>query len=129
MNLFEKICKENDLIVKSFRMGDDDKLGGFYRTSFDMKKTSLIWSIPISNYENIYGIIYPDKERLKVLTNITYAGGKRLLVQGHWNYINYEDQNIIEYIRTAKNHINKYKLYYDLAKQEEKMKEIEKDFE
>ena len=93
-----------------------------------MKKTSLIWSIPISNYENTYGIIYPDKERLKVLTNITYSGGKRLLVQGHWNYINYEDPNLNVYIRTAKKIINKYKLYDTLYKQKEKLKEIEKDF-
>lgn len=110
MNFFEKLCKENDLIVKSFRDCEGDKICGFYRTSFDMKKTSLIWSIPISNYENIYGIIYPYKERLKVLTNITYSSLNRLLVQGHWDYINYEDPNLIEYIRKAKNLINKYKL-------------------
>lgn len=128
MNLFEKLCKENDLIVKSFKDCDDDKIGGFYRTNFDMKK-SLIWSIPISNYENIYGIIYQDKERLKVLTDITITGEKRLLVQGHWNYISYEDPNLNEYIRKAKILINKYKPYYDLDKQEEKIKEIEKDFE
>lgn len=128
MNFFEKLCKENDLIVKSFRDCEGDKICGFYRTSFDMKKTSLIWSIPISNYENTYGIIYPDKERLKVLTNITYSGGKRLLVQGHWNYINYEDPNLNVYIRTAKKIINKYKLYDTLYKQKEKLKEIEKDF-
>lgn len=129
MNFFEKLCKENDLIVKSFRDCEGDKICGFYRTNFDMKKASLIWSIPICNYENIYGIIYPDKERLKVLTNITFSGRKRLLVQGHWNYIHYEDPNLIEYIRKAKNLINQYKPYYDLFRQEEKLKEIEKDFE
>lgn len=128
MTFFENLCKENDLIVKSFRSGADDKIGGFYRTNFDMKK-SLVWSIPISNYENTYGIIYQDKERLKVLTDISFLSGKRLLVQGHWNYFHYEDQNLNEYIRKAKNLINKYKSYDDLYKQEEKLKTIEKDFE
>lgn len=128
MSFFENLCKENDLIVKSFRSGDDDKIGGFYRTNFDMKK-SLVWSIPISNYENTYGIIYQDKERLKVLTNITFSSGNRLLVQGQWEYIKYEDPNINKYIINAKNLINKYKLHYDLFRQEEKLNEIEKDFE
>lgn len=129
MNFFEKLCKENDLIVKSFRDCEGDKICGFYRTSFDMKKTALIWSIPVSNYENVYGIIYPDKEQLKVLTDITIYDGNRLLVQGHWNYIHYEDPNLIEYIRKGKNLINKCKLYYDLSRQKEKLKEIGKDFE
>lgn len=77
MNFFEKLCKENDLIVKSFRTCGDDKIGGFYHTNFDMKKNSLIWSIPISNYENIYGIIYQEKERLNVLVDITITGEKK----------------------------------------------------
>jgi len=128
MNLFEKLCKENDLIVKSFMDCGDYKIGGFYRTNFDMKK-SLVWSIPISNYENVYCIIYQDKERLKVLTDVTISGEKRLLVQGQWEYIKYEDPNINEYIINAKNLINKYKLHYDLFRQEQKFKEIEKDFE
>jgi len=127
MNFFEKLCKENDLIVQSFMIGVERKIGGFYRTNFDIGK-SLIWNIPISNYKNAYGIIYQDKELLTVLTNITYDGEKRLIAEGQWDYIKYEDSNLNEYIRNAKSLINKYKLHYDLFKQEEKLKKIEEDF-
>lgn len=128
---FEELCKMTELRCGEYQdytfRTEGWKYGGWYYTGFDMS-SSLVWEIPCDYILKEYAIVLKGKGKIKILTDITFMGEIKPIVQGHYKNFNYNNPRLVELIEKAKDIINKYWIYDKRNKEEDNLNSIKKDF-
>lgn len=125
----EELCEKTDLFKVDFILDYDNYWvpGGWYRTGIDMSH-SAIWNIPTDRVNKQYAIVYKNKGKFSILTDIEFIGDKCAIVEGHYANYNTDNPRLIELIEKAKKLLDGYSIYDKQYRIEKELDKVGVDF-
>ena len=125
----EELCEKTDLYKVDYIW---DRVsywipGGWYRTGIDMSR-SLIWNIPTDYVNKQYAIVYKNKGKFSILTDIEFIGENSAIVKGHYANYNTDNPRLVELIEKAKKLLDGYAIYDKQYRIEKELDKVGVDF-